>query len=163
MASIILISTLEHTYLDILERLSQETLHPCPPLSSSRQQQAALAHSDLDMGRALTRIELARVTAAVAASSMSVTNINSSNSTSGSVTSSQTSASSGDGLAELQAISAALAEVPVYASLFIHDLVNLGCACATHTLDDKRILSLQISSMQVCSYVYVCLCMSMYV
>ena len=42
---------------------------------------------------------------------------------------------------------ASLAAVPRYLPLFLTDLVNLSCACATYMIDDKPVLALQAESM----------------
>lgn len=36
--------------------------------------------------------------------------------------------------------------IPCYLSLFIHDIVNMGCACSTYTIEDKKIVELQTES-----------------
>ena len=36
----------------------------------------------------------------------------------------------------------ALSDVPCYFALFMHDVINLACACASFTIDDNRILGL---------------------
>ena len=43
----------------------------------------------------------------------------------------------------------ALATVPRYLPLFLTDLVNLCCTCATFMIDDKPVLTLQLTAMQL--------------
>ena len=41
-----------------------------------------------------------------------------------------------------------LVEVECYMSLFLHDFISLGCACAAYSIEDHRLLSLQTVSLQ---------------
>lgn len=43
----------------------------------------------------------------------------------------------------------ALCAISCFASLFLHDLVNLACACATYTINDKSLISLQLESLRL--------------
>ena len=43
---------------------------------------------------------------------------------------------------------ASLQQLPCYLSLFLHDLVNFGCACASFSVEDHRILELQTAALE---------------
>ena len=113
-------------------------------LSLTERSASLLAHKDLRVGRARTRELLDIVAAQIARGSAH----------SGSTTSSTSASAGTNGAATESAdtkdevLDPRYANVPCFASLFIHDLVNAACACATYTLDDKLSQGLQMSSMQ---------------
>jgi hypothetical protein len=41
------------------------------------------------------------------------------------------------------------ANVKTYLCLFMNDIINMGCACATHTVNDKTLMYLQVESLRL--------------
>jgi len=53
-----------------------------------------------------------------------------------------------DSLCTAKPTDESLSQLPCYLSLFMHDLVSLGCACASFSIEDHRLVSLQSSSLE---------------
>ena len=136
--------------INIQQRLSCGIPLKTDCFSAADRKSALLAHTDVLVGRTRTRTLLlaAAQNAANAALSAGVTTI-----------STATAATTDEAPVEDES-AAIYAEVPCYASLFIHDLVNASCACATFTLDDKLCLNLQMASIQFVENVVSLFCKS---